>query len=360
MSKRTWSGRRYLGRDEDGKQLFEWLGRFDSKRERDEAVTLARLEAKKGGSPVLPDCDAYVDRYLADYARRHKDSSLKNRTQGLKRFRKDFAGRSLDVPRQEMKDYIYGEGRWKNQLPRNDIAAISALYTYAINEDDLEIKRNPARGLTHATKGRSKEPPPTPEQFQQLVDACSALGEYAPMMRSLFKFASFQLMRPGECYALEWSHVDFDRMRVKKALRVYEGRTDTPKSGEKLIALTVPGRDAIMGNSRDPRYVFTTQTGKRMSQGALSRYWGKVQAAAGLDFDFYHASKHYGVWYLWTQRNLSERAIAAQAGWSFKTVLQMLEIYGHGDVGALEEIDAAFSDAVTPGLRVIEGGGTQT
>lgn len=360
MSKKTWVGRRYIGRDVEGKQQFEWLGRFDSKRERDEAVALARVAARRSGKATLPTCEAYVDRYLADYERRHKASSCKNRAQGLKRFRRDFTGRSLDVSRQEMKDYVYGEGRWTKPLPRNDIAAISALYTYAINEDDLDIRRNPARGLTHATDGRKNQAPPTPAEFQRLLDACDALGSYAPMMRSLFQFASFMLMRPGECYALEWSDIDFDLLRVRKSKRVYEGQIDKPKTGEKLIALTLPARDAIMGNSRESRYVFTTLTGKRMSQGALSRYWKQVQAASGLSFDFYHASKHYGVWYLWTQKGLSERALAKQAGWSLKTVLDMLEIYGHGDVGALEEIDRAFSDAVTPGLQVIQGGVIQS
>jgi hypothetical protein len=31
---------------------------------------------------------------------------------------------------------------------------------------------------------------------------------------------------------------------------------------------------------------------------------------------------------------MSDRAIAAQAGWSLRTVSKMLATYGHGDVGA--------------------------
>lgn len=359
MKKKSWVGRIYIGRDANGKQMFDWVGRFPSKRERDEAVALAKLERKRGGDPALPACDLYVDRYLAAYGRKWKDSSSKNREQGLKRFKRDFAGKSLDVPRREMQDYVYGEGKWSGVLPANDAASISALYTHAINEDDLPISRNPARGLSRRGKGRAEEPPPTPEQFQRLVDACDALGAYGPMLRSLFQFASFELMRPGECYALQWSDIDFERMRINKSRRLYEGAEDEPKTGRRLIALTPPGREAISANSRDSRYVFTTRTGKRMSQGALSREWAKVLARAGLDFDFYHASKHYGVWYLWTQLKLSERAIATQAGWSLKTVIGLLEVYGHGDVGALAEIDAAFQ-RVTPALKVIEGGGMQS
>lgn len=55
---------------------------------------------------------------------------------------------------------------------------------------------------------------------------------------------------------------------------------------------------------------------------------------------------------------MSRRAIAAQAGWSVGTVDKMLAIYGHADVGALEEVDAAFEQAPNVvQFRKIEGGG---
>jgi hypothetical protein len=38
-------------------------------------------------------------------------------------------------------------------------------------------------------------------------------------------------------------------------------------------------------------------------------------------------------------------------GWALTTTLKMLAIDGHGDVGALEEVDRAFGANVTP-LRV--------
>ena len=89
-----------------------------------------------------------------------------------------------------------------------------------------------------------------------------------------------------------------------------------------------------------------------MSQATMSGYWRQVLARAGLDFDFYHATKHYGVHYMWTTLDMSRRAIAAQAGWSIGTVDKMLAIYGHGDVGALEEVDRAFRANVSQ-LRAV-------
>lgn len=44
--------------------------------------------------------------------------------------------------------------------------------------------------------------------------------------------------------------------------------------------------------------------------------------------------------------------IAAQMGWSLQSVLKMLAVYGHGDVGALDAIDRAFAANVTPLRRV--------
>jgi hypothetical protein len=36
-----------------------------------------------------------------------------------------------------------------------------------------------------------------------LLDSCSALDDYAPMMRALLTFAAFTLMRAGELFALD-------------------------------------------------------------------------------------------------------------------------------------------------------------
>lgn len=361
MSKRRrkWNGRVYLGRDpESGKQLFHWVGRFDTRRERDEAVAKARVALATAECPALPLCDDYVDRYLAEYERTHKDSSYDTQRQRLQRFRQDFAGRSLDIERAEAKEWVHGEGRWasKGPVPQGYVPAVVTLYNHAIDEDDLALARNPFRKLGRRTRGRTDQPPPTEQEFQVLLDACSALGDYAPRMRAFTKFSAFTLMRPSELYELELTDIDFEAMRIRKERRLYRGSVAEPKTGPKTIALTPPARDAILGLPRDSRLVFTSKTGKRLSQAIMSGYWSQVLARAKLDFDFYHATKHYGVHYLWTKVGLSRRAIAAQAGWSLGTVDKMLAIYGHGDVGALEEVDAAFAGAEVVPLRKVEGG----
>lgn len=343
--KKRWEGRLYLGRDENRKQLFEFLGRFDTRRERDQAVAEARVERQQSAPAVLPTCDEYVDRFLTDYERRNKWSSYVSTAERLKRFRDDFAGRRLDIARAEAKDWANADGSWSGHEPvrAGALQSVVTLYNHAIDEDDLPLERNPFRRLGRRTKGRSDEPPPTEQEFAALLDGCSALGDYEKTMRALMLFAAFTLMRPSELYVLKWTDIDFDAMRIRKANRLYRGDVDDPKYGKATIALTPPARDAILALPRDSEYVFLSITGKRLSQPTLSGYWGKVKARSGLEFDFYHATKHYGVHYLWTKLCLPRLAIAAQAGWSIGTIDKMLAIYGHGEVGALEEVDAAFA-----------------
>jgi hypothetical protein len=70
-----------------------------------------------------------------------------------------------------------------------------------------------------------------------------------------------------------------------------------------------------------------------------------------LDFDFYLASKHYGVHLLY-KLGLSNRAIGAQMGWSERAVESLLRVCGHIDLIALEEVDALYAGTLVP-LRAI-------
>jgi integrase len=344
--KKTWPGRVYIGIDpETGKQQFEWLGRFDTKRERDAVV--AEAKRLRGTVGKMPTCDAQADRYLADYKRRNKRSSWQTQTQRLKRFKRDWAGQPLDIPRTEMKDWFNGEGKWKSKgsVPIGDRQAIVSMFNHAIDDDDVPLPKSPARGFSELYDGRAEDPPPTEDEFQRLLDACEVLGNYALMMRAIILFATYELMRPSELFALEPSDVDFVAMRVVKDKRFYRGEIDAPKTGPKTIALVPPARDAIAGLPLDGPFLFTSKEGGRLTRSSLDGCWKLVCARAGLDFDFYHATKHYGVWFYWTQMGMSDRAIAAQAGWKVKTVQKMLGVYGHGDVGALAEVDAAWAAA---------------
>ena len=99
--------------------------------------------------------------------------------------------------------------------------------------------------------------------------------------------------------------------------------------------------------------MFRSKTGKRLAAPTLSGYWAQVKARGGLDFDFYMATKHYSVHYLHAELGLPPRVIAEQMGWTLAGVIKLLAVYGHGDIGALEELDRAFAANVVP-LRAVE------
>jgi integrase len=144
------------------------------------------------------------------------------------------------------------------------------------------------------------------------------------------------------------------------ARRLYRGGLDLPKSNQaRTVALPPPARDALLRLRALPAYeaegvlVFGSKTGKRLSQPTLSGYWSQVKARAGLDFDFYLATKHYGVHLLY-KLGLSQRAIAAQMGWSEKAVENLLRVYGHIDLVGLAEIDALYASGKVVPLRPAE------
>jgi hypothetical protein len=105
----------------------------------------------------------------------------------------------------------------------------------------------------------------------------------------------------------------------------------------------VTARDALLSLPERSGLVFRNKTGGQLTQPTLTAYWKEVKARAGLEFDWYHATKHHGCWYMKVKLGLPNHVIAAQAGWSEASVDAMVETYAHSDVGALEAIDAAFA-----------------
>jgi hypothetical protein len=120
--------------------------------------------------------------------------------------------------------------------------------------------------------------------------------------------------------------------------------------------MTPPALEALELLPRRSGLVFLSKQGRRLSQPTLSGYWGKLLARAGLEFDFYLATKHWAVHHLHVDLGLPPRVIAEQMGWEFAGTLKLLRVYGHGDIGALEEIDRAFGSNVTP-LRAVGADG---
>jgi integrase len=217
------------------------------------------------------------------------------------------------------------------------------------------LDRNPFRGLSRKGKGRADTDPPTAEEFERLLHACDVHEAYAPHMRSLVTFAAYTGMRPGELFALERKDIDMDANRVHVQRRVYRGKLDLPKSNKtRVIALPPPARDALLRIDMIPEgdLVFGSKRARRLSQPTMSGYWAQVTAAAGLKFDFYLATKHRCVHHMYVEQGLAPHVIAAQMGWGLKGTIDLLEVYSHHRIGALEAIDRAYAEPVQ--LRAVK------
>jgi hypothetical protein len=336
-------GRVFLGRDAEGKQQYYWVGRFATRRERDDAVANARATKPWLTTPSAEmTCEQWVERYLARYERENKGSSLDTARSCLKPFRKEFGPRAIgSVKPVEAED-------WALTVPASTLPQVVALFNYAKGKH--AITHNPFDGLGNSGRrgrGRADQDPPTLGELARLRDACDALGDYSQQMRDLIDFAALTLMRPGELYELRHPDVEVAANRIHVSRRLYRGQVDLPKANKaKTIALVPPARAILLRQptrTRDDGLVFVSKRGRRLSAPALSGYWAQVKARAGLEFDFYLATKHYGVHLLY-RLGLSRRAIAAQAGWSERDVDKMLRIYGHTDLVALAEVDQLYAD----------------
>jgi integrase len=343
--KRRWVGRIYLRRNESGKQIFWHVGSFATKRERDDAVAKARVTKPWLSNPRSKKTgDELADRYLKEYAERHKWSSYTTVEMRLRTFRATFGQRiATSITRAEAKD-------WARTVPASTAASAGALFAWAIGEEEVDgLVRNPFRGLTSfgRSSGRGGQDPPTLEELERLRDATAVLGDYGPQMRDLLDFAALTLLRPGELYELRYPDVDLARNRIRVSRRLYKGGVDVPKNGEpKTIALVPPAREILLRQptrTRPDGLVFVGLTGCRLAAHSMSLYWQRVTAAAGLgrDVRFYDASKHYGVSRLY-RLGLSERAIAAQCGWSVQGVERLLDVYAHRTQTVLSEVDALY------------------
>lgn len=115
-----------------------------------------------------------------------------------------------------------------------------------------------------------------------------------------------------------------------------------------MITIVPPARAALDSLLELEGYyphglVFRNKTGGQLTAPTLTAYWKEVRARSRIQRDFYTCTKHYGVWYLKVRLGLPDAAIAAQAGWSERSITKMVATYAHAvDERRLDEIDRAF------------------
>jgi integrase len=228
-------GRVYIGLDPQGKEQYHWVGRYTTRRERDQAVAQARVDQPwETTTSELPTVAAYV----ADTIERMEFGSLL--TKQDTRFKKSSIvaakGRLGQLARSKLGELPldevtrYAATRWAETVPAGVVNDVVVLFNRAVDEELLD--RNPFRGLGRRVVGRADTDPPTDEQMILLLAGCSALGDaYAFRMRAMITFAAYTIMRPGELFALDWERdIDLHGGVVHVRERVYEGTLDLPKS----------------------------------------------------------------------------------------------------------------------------------
>jgi integrase len=207
---------------------------------------------------------------------------------------------------------------------------------------------NPFDGLSHKGPGRRNVTPLTIAQVEELA----LVAENTHGIGAFVRYCAYSGMRIGEVFGLEWRDLDFDRMRIMVRRRVYRGDVDLPKGGrEREIVLFPEARDALLNLPREGDRIFRAKRGGNLTHSVLAYYWQAITAVFGPVDP--HELRHFAGHYLYVTLGLPARVVAVQLGHSSPRLVE--DLYGHGDVGALEEIDRAIGANVVP-LRRASGG----
>jgi integrase len=334
--KRTKRGRpRYSPRVHVGNGEYKLLGTFATEREAKEVE--AKWLLKRGGGSNQRG-GQFADFWLEGYASRVKASSLQTATTAINRWREQFETRRLSTITATEAEQWARENRWA-------VPPVVTMLNDAARKGIID--RNPFKGLSKKGPGRRYLDPLTVEQVERLA----AIAEQQHGLGAFVRFTAYSGMRIGEVFGLEWRDVDFERMRIMVRRRIYGGEVDLPKSGKaREIVLLPEARDALLGLPRDDERIFRAKRGGDLTASTLAYYWQAISAVFGPVDP--HELRHFAGHYLYVTMGLPARVVAAQLGHSSPRLVE--ELYGHGDVGALEEIDRAVGDNVVP-LRQAAG-----
>ena len=310
---KRWIGRVYLGTDETGRQLWDWVGRFATKRERDNAVAKRKLElageieqAKRPPGERVT-CDEYADETLA----RMEDGRLPTRSG--RRF-KDVVHRH--EPRQCVPSRPSSAAGRASELssatrrPLGGAIPRTASWRWWSRCSGGPWTRSCStatrfEGSTRRTKGRALDEYAADRggDGRGSWRRARRSGPYAAQMRALLTFAAYTGMRPGELFARKWTDIDLaaNRVQVCAAASTKAGPA-LPKSNKER---TYRAHASRTGKRCYSLRAFR-QTSRRVSlflleahgQAPLAAHHDRVlglasTARAGLDFDFYLASKAF-------------------------------------------------------------------
>lgn len=205
--------------------------------------------------------DAYVDRYLRDFGRRHwRPSTYPGVESNLRRFAVPVLGNKPlpDIKRADLTAIFDGIPAGKPALPRNVYAHVSKVFSWALERGDID--RSPFEGF--------KAPPAVASRERVLADDELALVWRASLRLSypfgpIVRLLMITGQRREEVTGLQWGELHRDNAEwLMPGSRSKNGRAHTVP----LSPLAVTEFDAIAGPSW-PRtgFVFTTTDTTRVS-----------------------------------------------------------------------------------------------
>jgi integrase len=255
----------------EGRQIWVPEGPWRTKAEARRAEESHRDRLARGGGQET--CATFAARWLREWPR---DAVSTRRL--YSRAARSFADHFGDSPLSAV-DRAAARA-WAAGVPRNLSKVVAAMYEDA--RDVGLVDANPFAGLRLPRGRRSAIAPPSPEELDRLLSACSALGGYRTEFSALIEFSAWTGMRSSEVQALRWTDVEEDRVWVRRA-RKDDGSYGKPKNGrERSLPLLEPARVL----DRVPRragcdFVFHSPRGLPLSKGTLHYHWKLVREASG-------------------------------------------------------------------------------
>lgn len=275
----------------------------------------------------------FVKGWLAAYAERVKPSSAGTAQGAVKGWLKTFGNRSLrSITRDEAREWAASH--------RSSVAVIVTMFNEALADGFVE--RNVFRGTAKRSAGRRHMTPLTVAEVNKLAQAARQnCGEAGKTMEAFVLVAAYSGMRLGELCALRWDAIDFQRSRIRVSQRVYRGTFDLPKGGKvREITLLPEARAALLSLDRSEDWVFVGKRGGPLTQSKVSLYLEPACTAFGRKITP-HELRHFCGHHLYATLGYPARLVAAQLTHSSPRLVE--DLYGHGDVGALEEIEATYA-----------------
>ena len=347
-----------------GRRLQATKAGFATKREADEAMRKASVDALKGDrvSPDRQRLGAYLDSWLETVESRLRPTTFASYEVAVARIKRHLGA----VPLQALKPLEIE--RFYGKLAKSAGGRVERLSAKSIRNTHVVLRRALADaerlGLVNRNPAAAARPP-VPGRVEQLTWSAEELQLFFESLRGdrlepLFLLIATTGMRRGEALGLRWRDIDFDGASASVV------QTNTTVKGEPIISATKTNKsrrnvalgaralDALRAHRTQQReerllagpawrteneLVFTDEIGDMLHPDKITRYFERKQREAGLSEIRLHDLRHsYAT--LALKAGIHPKVVSERLGHA--TVGVTLDLYSHVTKG----MDAEAAEAV--------------